>query len=506
MKKINICLEEKTVVCVLMGGIGNQLFQYAFGKSVAAALGWEIVFDTSFYDRDTYKNKQIVSLITRNERFLHGEMFQVEGMYGLSEGQIRGLNQLPTVPSEVKALKLDGYWQGESYFDKRIGLELYNGIEEHAKSVPAVKTLANRIENERHALALHIRRHEYEHMGLCDPNYYLGAIENISQSKSGVKFFVFTDQPNFSRYLLTAAKVNFEVVESGSDIGDLYLISRCRDFILSNSSYSWWGAWFGEQLSSKRNLSQSTIIAPKEWVTVDETPSPCPDHWILVPNSVRQFTIDSAGISGKRREVHKLRFESAIRRWFEDNGDNTLRVNFPELGSESVVFDVGGYKGDWSDILLKKYQCKLHIFEPASEFYSNIKNRFSNEIGVSAHRMGIGKNNTEFELKLCADGSGKFANGPSETAIIKNVSEFFTEQKITKVDLMKINIEGGEYELLDALISYGLIGMVKRIQVQFHDFFEDASEMRASITEKLTRTHFRSWSYYFVWEEWVINA
>jgi hypothetical protein len=70
---------------------------------------------------------------------------------------------------------------------------------------------------------------------------------------------------------------------------------------------------------------------------------------------------------------------------------------------------------------------------------------------------------------------------------------------------MKINIEGGEYELLEHLINSGLVSRIRRMQIQFHDFVPDAVARRARLVEALARSHRQSWSYYFVWEEWLLR-
>ena len=70
------------------------------------------------------------------------------------------------------------------------------------------------------------------------------------------------------------------------------------------------------------------------------------------------------------------------------------------------------------------------------------------------------------------------------------------------VDLMKINIEGGEYDGLDKLVGTGLIKGIKSIQVQFHDFVPDAEKRVKDIHDKLQVTHIPTYQYEFVWENW----
>src|SRR6476620_9093588 len=64
-----------------------------------------------------------------------------------------------------------------------------------------------------------------------------------------------------------------------------------------------------------------------------------------------------------------------VEKWFGDDGDNTLRLNY-ELDEKSIVFDVGGYKGEFAGSMINKYNCTVFVFEPIPEFYNIIVNKF----------------------------------------------------------------------------------------------------------------------------------
>ena len=85
---------------------------------------------------------------------------------------------------------------------------------------------------------------------------------------------------------------------------------------------------------------------------------------------------------------------------------------------------------------------------------------------------------------------------------VRPVTAFFDAQGIDHVDLAKMNIEGGEYDLLPALIDSGLMTRIDRLQVQFHLFEPSLAQAREAICEGLAKTHSRAWCYPFVWEEW----
>jgi hypothetical protein len=105
-----------------------------------------------------------------------------------------------------------------------------------------------------------------------------------------------------------------------------------------------------------------------------------------------------------------------------------------------------------------------------------------------------------------ADASGAFnpasAGRPVEKVRLRAFSDFLAETGLPKVDLLKINIEGGEFPLLEHLIASGLINKVIHLQIQFHDFFPDATARRERIRLLLTRTHVEQWNFPFIWESW----
>ena len=76
------------------------------------------------------------------------------------------------------------------------------------------------------------------------------------------------------------------------------------------------------------------------------------------------------------------------------------------------------------------------------------------------------------------------------------------EKNISKVDLIKINVEGGEYSLLERMIDKQIIENFKNIQVQFHKFFPNSAQRRNAIRNALSKTHFITYDYPFIWENW----
>jgi FkbM family methyltransferase len=196
--------------------------------------------------------------------------------------------------------------------------------------------------------------------------------------------------------------------------------------------------------------------------------------------------------------------------WFAAKGDKTLRLDY-DLNENSIVFDLGGYHGCWTADIYCKYGCFVHVFEPSLEFASLISNKFSHNKRISVHKCGLSNANTSVNLSREDDRSSIYEQGSSkdegkvEEIVLVDAAEFFRENNITHIDLMKINIEGGEYDLLDHLIENGLHLKIRNIQVQFHDFVPDAENRMKAIQEKLGKSHSTTYQYEFVWENWRLK-
>lgn len=188
--------------------------------------------------------------------------------------------------------------------------------------------------------------------------------------------------------------------------------------------------------------------------------------------------------------------------WFEIQGDKTLRLDY-DLNENSLVFDVGGYEGQWASDIFSKYCCFIHVFEPVEEFARNIEKRVCKNKKIVVHRCGLSNKNETVKITLDKDGSSTFKTGVNtEDVVLVKAIDFMQENNIQKIDLMKINIEGGEYDLLEHLMDIEFIKNIKNIQVQFHDIFPDAEQRMTRVQEKLEKTHYLTYNYPFVWENW----
>lgn len=207
-------------------------------------------------------------------------------------------------------------------------------------------------------------------------------------------------------------------------------------------------------------------------------------------------------------KLHVLRdaFLTNAKNWFLDHGDETLRLDYP-LDKSSIVFDVGGYQGDYAEAIHQKYGCQVYLFEPVPAFYNECVERFINNPSIICLNYGLSSNSGWLDIGLDNNASSfkKIKIGEkTQLAQLRSVTEVFAELGLQKIDLIKINIEGGEFDLLPAMIDSGLIKQLKYLQIQFHDFIEGAVENRQCIRTSLGKTHREMWNYEFVWESWEL--
>ena len=193
-------------------------------------------------------------------------------------------------------------------------------------------------------------------------------------------------------------------------------------------------------------------------------------------------------------------------KWVKDSGDKTHRLNYG-LNQKSIVFDLGGYEGQWASDIFSKYQCTIFIFEPYSIYADNIKKRFELNPCIHLFPFGLSSSNSSSELYISDDASSIYKRATGSSVSIKLVSftDFVNENKISQIDLIKINIEGGEYDILENLIARGWIKNIKNIQVQFHDFVPDAYQRMKAIQGALEKTHQLTYQYEFIWENWQLK-
>lgn len=204
-----------------------------------------------------------------------------------------------------------------------------------------------------------------------------------------------------------------------------------------------------------------------------------------------------------RLERHGYR--RTVQKSADDIGFDPNYLYRADLDESSLILDVGGYQGEIAAKLHGLYGCTIHVFEP-SPLNRGIEARFADEPDITSHPYGLGGSDATLEMQLSGPGSTVFgAMDGSEQVVevqIRDVAEVLEELGVTYVDYCKINIEGGEFELIPRLIDTGWIDRTRYLLIQFHEWIPHAHRMRRKIRRDLKRTHDQVWCYPWIYELW----
>jgi FkbM family methyltransferase len=198
--------------------------------------------------------------------------------------------------------------------------------------------------------------------------------------------------------------------------------------------------------------------------------------------------------------------ENEMAKWLMSMGDQTLRLNY-ELDSTSTVVDAGGYLGQWAYDINTKYSSTVFVLEPLKQLHEKIQGRFAHNPKIVPLNYAVSNKTQELLISDNTDSSSLFDSDAEATQTIecKDIKEFIEENNIGVIDLLKINIEGAEYDLLERIIELNLLSNIKNLQIQFHRFIPDCAARRQSIQQKLSETHECSWNYEWIWENWKLK-
>jgi len=268
---------KHTVYVRLLGGLGNQLFQYAMGRALADARDAELVLDPRFILRKGCISGLAIDEFAIRARYLteaEAAHFK-EPVWKLSRALRRQINPWLGYYHETEhsfdakalaqsnAVMLSGFWQSERYFANqghqlRTDLVLKNPLPS-----AAVKLAAQMASSP--SVAMHVRRGDYltdpqalvKH-GVTSAHYYQTALQLMIEKLSDVDLYVFSDDPDWVRTNIQHPNIIFVSDFGFSAEQDLWLISACQHQIIANSSFSWWGAYLNDYASK-------IIVAPQPW-------------------------------------------------------------------------------------------------------------------------------------------------------------------------------------------------------------------------------------------------
>lgn len=275
-----------------MGGLGNQLFQYALveklksmGKNVKVDLSYfedTPVGDTvrdSIYDKLVYKPEvattdEIENLRTYN---FFGRVYTK--LTGISKDYFESDSLFKPEILKRKTGYLVGYWQSEKYFQ-----DLRESILEDFDFRRIVEKKINEgQEGQVESVSIHIRGGDYltkassTFGGICTKEYYRKAMEYIRKNVEHPKFYIFTNDKKYAEIIMDGIEAEYQYVDWNDEshaCADLLLMSKCKHHILANSSFSWWGEYLSDQ--------SGITVAPSKWTNDSDNKDIYRDNWVVL--------------------------------------------------------------------------------------------------------------------------------------------------------------------------------------------------------------------------------
>jgi len=283
------------IIVKLKGGLGNQLFQYALGRSLSTAHKVEFKIDISIFKTYKLHAYSIGPFNIQKNIASHEEVKALtDRKLGIVESLLRRSLHRPAAPAstyiaekhfhfdpDILELKdgvyLDGYWQSEKYFINITEI-IRRQFTVKTQQTGKDKEIAQHISS-CDSVNLHIRRGSYLTFphnnvhGACSMDYYFRCVEHLTGTIKHPHFFIFSDDPQWAYDNLKLSYPVTIIDHNGpeKDYEDLKMMTLCKHHIIANSTFSWWGAWLCKN-------PQKMIFAPQKWFIKDK-----PDTKDLIP-------------------------------------------------------------------------------------------------------------------------------------------------------------------------------------------------------------------------------
>ncbi len=278
------------IIVKLWGGIGNQLFQFVFGQYLKYRHNIEVQYDINSYcSVDKLRKPELDALDVTikydnsclfsryrgvKERVLRWAYQLIPQHHFINEGRV-----LPETFEKGHTYFMYGYWQKGDYYKWLKENVADFGI--RLKEMPVeLLTIAKTIEASKESVSIHVRRGDYfqprfeKIYGVCDKNYFEKALSVVNERKGNVRVFLFSDDLEWVKNNIdlpadTVYVPNYTI----SQLAYILLMSMCKHHIISNSSFSWWGAVLSEQngiviAPSRWTLTSDSTIALNEWIKI----------------------------------------------------------------------------------------------------------------------------------------------------------------------------------------------------------------------------------------------
>ena len=235
----------------LVGGLGNQLFQWACARNLQNLYGHILSYDDhiqiSKRNRDIYRFPNIK---LDNNHLCATQLYQNNSYRIVDNFSYETFSRINFLDTN-SVYYLDGYWQGEKYF-KDIADQIRNELKPTDDFIEVNKHVSNE-----DSLSIHVRRTDYLSIQDYHPvqtlEYYKSAIDSLNHSGP---IYVFSDDIQWCKDNFKFEKMIF--INNEDPIVDMWLMSMCRKNIAANSTFSWWAAWLNSN-------SNKQVVCPKNW-------------------------------------------------------------------------------------------------------------------------------------------------------------------------------------------------------------------------------------------------
>ena len=291
----------------IIGGLGNQMFQYAAAKALAMRLGCSVGLDvTAFNGYKLHNGFELEKFslyrdIAKISESRSTDALSIRGQSNVFQGKIikflvRKINSLKLshyiesgfsfdegLFKQKAPITIEGYWQSYKYFDGIRG-QILNDFNLITPPSGLNEEIASEI-SKNNSVSIHVRRGDYvanahtnSYHGTCDLEYYQNAIREIEGVVAEPVYFIFSDDLDWVRQnLKISKKAIFVGHNKGNDSHfDMHLMSLCKHNIIANSSFSWWGAWLNKNPSK-------LVIAPRRWFAINQDSADLvPSAWVRI--------------------------------------------------------------------------------------------------------------------------------------------------------------------------------------------------------------------------------
>ncbi len=268
--------DREEIVVKLIGGLGNQMFLYAFGQKLKETFGANVgydILDFEFYNLRNFELQNFNIKIEladnlRSKKFRFSKSPLIN--YIMNKVLLGRENYFYEPKIDVNAISLQnenyfwGYWQLSNFYDDILP-SLREYFDLNLKLSPKSAEYNDLIKNSK-SVSIHIRKSDYllkknNYFASCNVEYYKEAIEFINSKIDNPTYFVFSDDFEWVESNMNLSGPQYVFVKSNSvnsTVEDFVLMKSCKHQIIANSTYSWWAAYL--------NLfEEKLVICPEKW-------------------------------------------------------------------------------------------------------------------------------------------------------------------------------------------------------------------------------------------------